>query len=48
MVGLIYGLGLAPMIADVLFCQHSGYWCPGAKVPGHQYPQYCQKVLVNI
>ena len=18
---------------------HSGYWCPGAKAPGHQYPQ---------
>ena len=20
--------------------QHCGYWCPGAKAPGHQYPQY--------
>ena len=19
--------------------QHRGYWCPGAKAPGHQYPQ---------
>ena len=19
--------------------QHCGYWCPGAKAPGHQYPQ---------
>ena len=19
--------------------QHHGYWCPGAKAPGHQYPQ---------
>ena len=20
--------------------QHCGYWCPGAKAPGHQYSQY--------
>ena len=20
--------------------QHRGYWCPGAKAPGHQYPQW--------
>ena len=22
-----------------IFCQHGGYWCSGAKVPGHQYLQ---------
>ena len=22
-------------------CQHCRYWCPGAKAPGHQYPQSC-------
>ena len=24
--------------------QHYGYWCPGAKVPGHQYPQCWQNI----
>ena len=25
--------------------QHCGYWCPGAKAPGHQYPQCWLNIL---
>ena len=26
--------------------KHSGYWCPGAKAPGHQYPQYWRVLIM--
>ena len=38
--------GLVPRVINPLTpgnawvrSQHCGYWCPGAKAPGHQYPQ---------
>ena len=27
--------------------QQCGYWCPGAKAPGHQYPQCCRSSALD-